>query len=68
MNPIKVTLVLTNVFVLWHFVPVQYGEEQNQENPVKHLSNETHFQKVTSLLDRLIINTLLLIHLCITEG
>ena len=45
-NPIKVTLVLSNVFLLWDFVPVEYGEELNKENPTTHVSNETHFSKV----------------------
>ena len=41
-NPLKVSLVLTDITLLWKFVPMNY-ENVNQENPEQQptvLSNE----------------------------
>ena len=41
-NPLKVSLVLTNITLLWKFVPMNY-EAVNQENPEQQptvISNE----------------------------
>ncbi|XP_064640195.1 trafficking protein particle complex subunit 8-like isoform X2 [Lineus longissimus] len=75
-NPLKVSLVLSDVHLLWKFLPVNYGEEQNMETPPHMITNERESKKnciADEIIDTQVIPEIILagcekrpIRLCLT--